>query len=63
MIVLRWDWKDEPDWNRLNMELKGWEGPICFNRVNTDSDSYAVVVSHGVLSESEIQTVYNNWVR
>ena len=63
MIVLTWDWKEGPNWDKLNKALMGWEGPIFFNEVDTDSDSYAVVVSHSELTKSEVKTVYQNYIQ
>lgn len=61
MIVLQWDWKDGPNWVRLNNNLKEWKGPIIFNEVMTDSDNYAVVVANKTLSNKESSFVYRYW--
>lgn len=61
MIVLQWDWKTELNWDKLNESLKDWSGPIVFNRVDTDSDSYAVIISHGPMNKAEISIIYQNW--
>ena len=61
MIVISWDWKAQPEWYKLNAALKDWKGPLVFNKVDTKSDCYAVIIAHGYLSSSEAWTVYKYW--
>jgi hypothetical protein len=60
--VLEWDWRGQPDLNRLDRlvhEASG--GTVRVHQVRTDSDQYAIVVTTGTLERA--QTAYDQYNR
>ena len=44
MKYAQWDWKEQPDWNRINEILDGIQYPQIIE-VDSKSDSYVIVVA------------------
>lgn len=58
--VLSWDWKEQPDLDRLARiiaDLSG--GTVRLTQVYTGSDEYAIVLSDVPLSKVEAAEVYD----
>ncbi len=58
--IVEWDWKDEPDWEKINDLLAPWSVRPFFYQVDTESDSYAVLISDTPLTRREVQYYYKN---
>jgi hypothetical protein len=61
--VFTWDWKNQPDWYAINKFLDDFESTPYFHQVDTDSDSYAVMVANRKLENWEIKHYYNLYVQ
>jgi hypothetical protein len=51
----QWDWKDEPDWDKINEYIKEIGTTPYFYRYATNSDSCGVLVSDTPLIPEEVE--------
>ncbi len=59
--IIEWDWKAQPPWDEVQEALRGTfsDGPH-FYEVDTESDSYAVVVANRTATKEEAQKWYDD---
>lgn len=63
-MVMTWDWKEETDLAQLSQMVRAVSGDRAYiYDVITDSDQRACVVSPRKLSETEVWTTYQNYLR
>lgn len=58
MIVVSWDYKEQPDVEEINSALEQVDDPKLFS-IQTGDDSCAVVIAPSTTSNSEAQNFYN----
>ncbi len=61
-VALTWDWRQQPDWERLAvvvLDLSG--GRVHLRLVDTGSDEYALVVADRDLTEQQATRVFDRW--
>lgn len=56
--IVWWDWKDQPDWEEINKALKHLPGAVIWP-VETEEDSYAVVIGWGIQDTAHAQKLYD----
>lgn len=62
--VLSWDWREQPDLDRLDRlvhDLSG-NGQIRIHTVDTGTDQFAIVITDGDLDQADVQTVWRRWM-
>lgn len=58
--VLSWDWRGQPDLDRLAAELlRVSGGTVHLHQVDTGGDDYAIVVADRPLTSAEAAAVYH----
>jgi len=59
--TFEWDWKAAgPDWDEVNEWVAELDCRPYFYPVDTNNDSYAIVVADKVLLDEEAQLIYDN---
>lgn len=57
--VMIWDYKEQIDIDELNRILRGFGFPGAIRQVDTDSDSYALVITNNNASQDKAQEIFD----
>lgn len=52
-----WDWKAQPNWDKINEFVQETGLPPFFHPVNTNTDQYAVLIGFKKMEQSEIEHI------
>jgi hypothetical protein len=62
MVIIGWDWKDQPDISELHRavcDISG--GKVHIREVESGTDDYTIVVSDAELDDEQAQAAYRAW--
>ena len=59
--IVSWDWKEQPDWERINRYAAQFDEPVGFVSIDTQSDSYAMLITTADLSAADVAILWDQY--